>query len=128
MTEEAKQCVKALRFKEDFECIECPIPAGNCDENCMLDVAADLIESLSEQLDQVTRERDGLNIMLSQAQAMLETRTKERDAAIKDMHMTAVTLCNACARYHTGYPCGGGERNDEPCITMACTMFKWRGV
>ena len=58
MTEEARKIVNAMRFKEDFECIECPIPAGNCDENCLLDAAANLIESLSEQLDRVTRERD----------------------------------------------------------------------
>ena len=35
-----------------------------------------------DQLEYVNNERDRLNIMLAQAQAMLETRTKERDAAI----------------------------------------------
>lgn len=58
MTDEAKRIVEALRFEEDFECIDCPIPKGNCKENCLFDDAADLIESLSAQLDQVTRERD----------------------------------------------------------------------
>lgn len=58
MTEEVRKLVNALR--EDAEWAhanewETPITLGD-----NLDTAADLIESLSVQLDQVTRERDAL--------------------------------------------------------------------
>ena len=132
MTEEAKLIVAALRTscEGSGSCPDCPVNywcyAKNGDR--LEDDAADIIESLSAQLEQVEKERDGLNIMLSQAQAMLETRTKELDAAVADMQKTPITLCEACARYHTGYPCSGGKFIDKINITIACTMFKWRGV
>lgn len=62
MTEEAKRCVDALRVRcrERDTCDGCPK-----DDYChyhgnesLNDFAAYLIESLSEQLEQVTRERD----------------------------------------------------------------------
>lgn len=96
MRNDVKRCVEALRFKEDFECIECPIPAGNCEENCMLDVAADLIEALAAELEQVKQERDGLNILLGQAQSMLETRTRERDAAVEELSYSR--KCSICKK------------------------------
>lgn len=132
MTDGAKLIVDTLRYCEESgaRCGNCP--SGHDDRgvpNChSQSVIADMIESLSAQLEQVEKERDGLNIMLAQAQAMLETRTKERDAAVVDMQKTPITLCEACARYHTGYPCSGGKYIDKINITVACTMFKWRGV
>lgn len=78
---------------------------------------ADLIESLAAELEQVKRERDGLNILLAQAQSMLETRTRERDAAVQDLNMSCP--CEVCAR-----SCQYDKVNpyDE------CADFMWRGV
>lgn len=67
MTEEANVCVEIFRKAARFgvaDCQYCPAynvcPTGTVGWNneCMFDTAADLIESLSAQLDQVTRERD----------------------------------------------------------------------
>lgn len=63
MTKEAKRMVAALRVVcDERSCEGCPC-SDWCYKrkvNCLDDDAADLIESLSEQLDQVTRERDAL--------------------------------------------------------------------
>lgn len=79
MTEEAKRCVEALRdnINNGF------LLVGGFNGSVHASEIIHLIESLSAQLEQVEKERDGLNIMLAQAQAMLETRTKERDAALR---------------------------------------------
>lgn len=106
MNKEARRIVEALRFKEDFECIECPIPAGNCEENCLLDVAADLIESLSAQLDQVTR---------------------ERDAAVKDLKLW---YCFSCNNKSTPY-CQECTRNRVRLVKgylSGRNHYEWRGA
>lgn len=102
MTEEARKTAKAMHQNECEDCVFNPTKLGcrwrkkgmYCDT--ALHSAADLIESLSEQLEQVTNERDGLNILLAQAQAMLETRTKERDAAAEIL----AGNCDACNKEH----------------------------
>lgn len=124
MTEEAKLIVDTLRYCEESgaRCGNCP--SGHDERgipNChSQSVIADLIESLSAQLEQVEKERDGLNIMLAQAQAMLKTRTKERDAAIRDM--TLVGICETC-RHHN---------NSATSKCIAClswySNWQWRGV
>lgn len=89
MIDEVKRVVETLRYCEETgaRCGECP--SGKNERgipNChSLGNIADLIESLAAELEQVKQERDGLNILLVQAQSMLETRTRERDAAIKDL-------------------------------------------
>lgn len=130
MTEEAHKTAKAMHQNECEDCVFNPTKLGcrwrkkgmYCDTD--LHSAADLIESLSAQLEQVEMERDGLNIMLAQAQAMLETRTKERDAAVKQLG--EVALCQDCAHYkHNGGDCSG----ELFCMSHE-TGFKWqwRGV
>lgn len=81
MTEEAKWCVEALRdnINNGF------LLVGGFNGSVHASEIIHLIESLSAQLEQVEMERDGLNILLAQAQAMLETRTKERDAAVNEL-------------------------------------------
>ena len=62
MTEEAKLIVAALQTscEENGSCPDCPVNYWCHAKNGVRleDAAADLIESLSEQLEQVTRERD----------------------------------------------------------------------
>ena len=68
MNENATLCVEILRKAAHvsgiFDCRFCPVyavcPAGTAGWNneCMFDTAANLIESLSEKLEQVTHERD----------------------------------------------------------------------
>lgn len=58
---------------------------SNCNVLDYVDEAADLIESLAAELEQVKQERDGLSIMLTAAQSAAETYKRERDAALWDM-------------------------------------------
>lgn len=118
---EAKKFVEALRVKcsEQGDCNSCA-KSDYCyygGDYAMRNEAADLIESLAAELEQVKQERDGLNIMLGQAQSMLETRTRERDAAVEDLNMCCP--CEVCAR-----SCQYDKVNpyDE------CADFMWRGT
>lgn len=52
---------------------------SNCNVLDYVDEAADLIESLAAELEQVKRERDGLSIMLTVAESAAETHKRERD-------------------------------------------------
>ena len=84
MTEEVRKCVEILRYCEESgaRCGGCPSGETNGIPNCHSQShIADLIESLSAQLDQVTR---------------------ERDAAVEDAH----GVCKACIHYNGHYPPG----------------------
>ena len=80
MTEEAKLIVETLHYCEESgaRCGGCPSGVLRCLSPSKI---ADLIESLSAQLDQVTR---------------------ERDAAVRD----ARGVCRACIHYNGHYPTG----------------------
>ena len=70
MTEEANVCMEILRkaahIGSSFDCHDCPAyaacPTGTVGWNneCIFDTAADLIESMSAELEQFKRERDEL--------------------------------------------------------------------
>ena len=122
MTDEAKRDVEILHERGCRGCVVKEVTTcahrekgGYC--NNFYHEAADLIESLAAELEQVKQERDGLNILLGQAQSMLETRTRERDAAVQDRNMSCP--CEVCAR-----SCQYDKVNpyDE------CADFMWRGV
>lgn len=135
MTEEANVCMEILRkaahIGSSFGCQDCPAyavcPTGTAGWNneCILETAADLIESLSAELEQVKQERDGLNILLTQAQSMLDTRTRERDAAVEALRDAA--FCGDCEHY-------AKSSQEEPCKTCMndpyCSKpyWQWRGV
>ena len=139
MIDETKELLDELRTERCRLCIHMKI--GRCahiqqGKTCgtLYHQAADLIESLAAELEQVKQERDGLNIMLGQAQSMLETRTRERDAAIEDMQKSALYLCQVCKKYHPAVKgvhahfCEQlGQRTDFN-GAIACGMFEWRGV
>ena len=97
MTDEAKKVVETLRYCEESgaRCGECPTGKNeqgipNCHSQGDI---ADLIESLFAELEQIKAEWDGLNVMLGQAQSMLETRTRERDALMDELR----GRCYSCA-------------------------------
>lgn len=127
MIEQAREAVNALRMLEDCKknhtaCNDCPQYYFGGKIAChpieyVYGRLADLIESLAAELEQVKQERDGLNILLGQAQSMLETRTRERDVAVQDLNMSCP--CEVCAR-----SCQYDKVNpyDE------CADFMWRGV
>lgn len=94
--------------------------------NDRLRTAALMIESLAAELEQVKQERDGLNILLVQVQAMLETRTHERDAAVQD-------LTNYCQHCWTCF-FEPKDINEEPCKScedirkpFVRKNWQWRG-
>lgn len=100
MTEEANVCMeillKAAHVGSSFDCHGCPAyaacPTGTAGWNneCIFDTAADLIESLSAELEQVKRERD----------AAVET-------------MAENPRCETCKHYTPGYFCLGCKRGDK---------------
>lgn len=85
---------------------------------------ADFIASVYAELEQVKQERDGLNILLGQAQSMLETRTRERDAAVEDLRKVAqaVSVCFYCKSRDDEY-----VSNDCMDCINSCN-WQWRGV
>lgn len=119
MIDEAKRCVEALRdnINNGF------LLVGGFNGSVHASEIIHLIESLSAQLEQVEKERDGLNIMLAQAQAMLETRTKERDAAVKDLYFAESAGGYFCGICKHGKPedCDKRKLEHEEC-------WQWRGV
>ena len=84
MTDNAKKIVDALRAvcnEQDY----CPDCAANewCHGNAtkpLDDDAADMIEALSAELEQVKQERDGLSIMLTSAESAFETVKRELES------------------------------------------------
>lgn len=98
MTDEAKRCVEHLRNNAEFQwCSDCYISDGCGDAykaNCYFLRIADLIESLSAELEQVKQERDGLNIMYTNASSSARTHKRERDETL-DM----------IAEFGTDHPC-----------------------
>lgn len=131
MTDDVKRCIQDCR---EWYQVFCAYGKGGVYSVESLNIAADLIDFLAAELEQVKQERDGLNIMLGQAQSMLETRTRERDAAIEDMQKSALYLCQVCKKYHPAVKgvhahfCEQlGQRTDFN-GAIACGMFEWRGV
>lgn len=115
MTEETKRCVEALRWSHYHDdCTDendtCPVKdeCFRCDSVlCNVRIAADLIESLSAQLEQVT---------------------KDRDAAVEDIKEAAKTgcLCYVCESNNQGH-CSAFDRGIFEGAVM-CGQYKWRGV
>lgn len=104
MTEEAKQRVETLRNVEFDDCIEFPYAA-----HTMIHTAADLIESLSAELEQVKRERDAL---------MDELRGRCYSCAnVKPYEK--IPRMNVCEHIKVAFS-GEGKRG--------CEYWQWRGV
>lgn len=129
ITDEAKLIVNTLRAcAGETQCSRCVVFCGN--DECLFTVAAEMLESLAAELVQVKQERDGLNILLAQAQSMLETRTRERDAVVEDLR----GRCFACihAKPYDKHP----NLNKCPFVSFAvggqgkreCEHWQWRGV
>ena len=106
MTKEAKRIVAALRVVcDERSCEGCPC-SDWCHKrkvNCLDVDAADLIESLSAQLEQVTR---------------------ERDAAVKDLGDVCrmIGVCCCCKNQDGEY-----DSNDCMDCIHGCN-WQWRGV
>ena len=114
MTEEANVCLDTLRkaahIGSSFDCHDCPAytacPTGTAGWNneCIFDTAADLIESLSADLEQVKR---------------------ERDAAVEALQDSV--LCEECEHYEK-------SMQEEPCNACMKSPYcfkpnwRWRGV
>lgn len=155
MTEEAKTCFEILKKAARFgvtDCQLCPAypvcPTGTAGWNneCMLETAANLIESLSDQLEQVTRERDGLQMELDELKEEYYTDIhtardpmadkvkqleRERDAAVEAAH----GVCKACIHFNGHYPTGDIMSccKFEECVYGmgewdAEDHWQWRGV
>lgn len=65
--------------------------------------------------------------IVQQLRTELEQTKHERDAAIKDMQLTTITLCAVC-RHRMDSPCPVGTYHTDDCVTLGCNLFEWRGV
>lgn len=135
MSDKVNTCVeilrKAARTSASFDCRYCPVyntcPTGTAGWNneCIFETAADLIKSLSAELEQVKAKRDGLNVMLGQARSMLETRTRERDAALEFIARDCDYCKHRPKKYWHDYSMN--EFCVECCTNDYC-HWQWRGV
>lgn len=112
MTEEVRKCVEILRYCEESgaRCGGCPSGETNGIPNCHSQShIADLIESLSAQLEQVTR---------------------ERDAAVEDLRGYCSTCVFKKPCIVTGCVGDMGEVCKQcPCLDCADgRKWQWRGV
>lgn len=141
MTDEAKCTVEALRICHSHkDCRDCKFVESDKDEmscvNILFVKSADLIESFAAELERVTQERDGLNILLGQAQSMLETRTRERDAAVEELKRADIWSCEHCKFNRISAPCGETNMDCAECKLVNCickdcidnSNWQWRGV
>ena len=118
MIDEARARVEFMRGVDFDMCVEFPLAAHS-----IIRIAADLIESISAELEQVKQERDGLSITLTTAESAAETYKRERDAAVEDLKdrcYTGKAMCNYCILLKNGQFCAK-ECDDGEC-------FEWRGV
>lgn len=81
------------------------LPAESAPEKMRNLEAADLIESLAAELEQVKR---------------------ERDAAVEDIKIAAIHLCDTCKHRMPDERCRrfGGRESDA----IVCGMYEWRGA
>lgn len=98
MTENVRKDIEALRSFLVDDCIDFPHVIHTA-----LHKAADLIESLSAQLDQVTR---------------------ERDAAVEDMKI--IRSCRQCKTWQEYFKDNGDVSPCEDCDMYS--NWQWRGV
>ena len=101
MTEEARKCTEALRYIERTLIRT----GGIAEDNMAKDVARaiDLIESLSAQLEQVT---------------------KERDAAVEELNK--LKRCEHCVGYEEFLKIDGDIERCNECDEHS--LWQWRGV
>ena len=99
------------------------LPAESAPEKMRNLEAADLIETLAAELEQVKQERDGLSIKLTSATSAAETYKRERDAAVRELkNKFGCTMCTHQA------PKGFDDYIKNDC--MDCINFcnwQWRG-
>jgi len=98
MTDEIKLTIETLRHCEESgaRCGNCPSGANeqgipNCHSQSHI---ADLLESLSAELERTQRELDGLSIMYTNASSAARTHKRERDEAL-----------NMLAEFGSDHPC-----------------------
>lgn len=131
VTDEAKRCIEALRVRcrERNSCDGCAKDdyCHHHGDEALHDFAADLIESLAAEPEQVTQERDGLSIMPTSATSAAETYKHKLDAALADMKAIAekTGCCHCCVHQPDINPDGSCDRFD-PQNPGEC--WEWRGV
>lgn len=148
MTEEAKTCVEILKKAARFgvaDCQLCPAypvcPTGTAGWNneCMLETAANIIESLSAQLDNQEAAIDriykqcielqrnlkelGFN-SIAEMYAQLDQVTRERGAAVEDMKI--IRSCRQCKTWQEYFKDNGDVSPCEDCDMYS--NWQWRGV
>ena len=100
------------------------IPAQTAPEKMRNLEAADLIEALAAELEQVKQERDGLSIMLTATQSAAETYKRERDTAVADV--AKLKRCEHCIGYEEFLKIDGNIERCNACEERS--HWQWRGV
>lgn len=107
MIDEARARVEFMRGVDLDMCVEFPVAACS-----IIRTAADLLESLAAELEQVAC---------------------ERNAAIQDFELVSISLCRTCKNYRKPT----AKRRKGSCVELpdasvtcvgSCSWFEWRGV
>ena len=138
MTNEAAKCVEALRRCPDpsYDCSQCPVYVRGspcCNEL----TAANIIESLSSQLEEVQQKLDAALVSNKSLSSQLGKIVQERDAAVSDIERLQGLICQVCKEYYQPNPeirkwsCrifgdDWGDISEDG--LLACGKFKWRGI
>lgn len=129
MIDEAKRLVAALRARcaEQADCNACPIYEYCIHDgmHTMHNKAADLIESLAAELEQVKQERDGLSIMLTSAMSAAHTFKRKLEEAGRKCVISPLAQGRMNGR-HDGYNVlfsAIDEMPEKPCGT--CVNRDW---
>jgi hypothetical protein len=139
MTEEANACLDTLRkaayVGSSFDCHDCPAytacPTGTAGWNneCIFDTAADLIESMSAELElteAVAAQARGLECERDMLAAELEHVKYERDAAVKHLLECHKTICPTCI-HRTGTGCDKNATTGPDEEVIFCADYEWCG-
>ena len=116
---------QALREVIVDDCIDFPRVVHS-----MCHKAADLIVQLATELEQVTQECDGLNIMLTSATSAAETYKRERDAAVEDLKLWNCFSCKNAGYSHSEIcaSCVYNRVRLAKGYVSGRNRYEWRGV
>lgn len=140
MIKDVKRIVEGLRFcAYEAACTGCMADDFCCGEDDIKNRAADLIEQLAAELEQVRRKRDDTvdhtGRLIEKLYAEYERMKRERDAAVRDLREQ--NACNHCKHWNVTCDVEGDDEGllmcescHKNCACKEChdhSRWEWRG-